>query len=327
MTRRHLTDQILDCFVDLRATGRPICCGLVKSLVCLVISALLLSGSSFGVSITFSVKLSAPLKTGQFAKVETDRTGLDDLPLLKDSIDPTIWRATFDFDPTRFLLYRFALSLGTGGIFQEEAEGDPGRVVYMTNDVIVLPLAHYNLLQDSLKNTVTFRVDMREAIASGEFSPAIQQIGLSGPLVDDNPYFRISFTRSLSMPGVYAATVPILTALPGDTVTYNYTISDAPEVIGPRSFVLQGGAQVLPIDYLDNLKPPSVTGSLDGLLSIELAPEQSVTITWKAAPGVHLQRSNALNGLWSTVSETDGIGSITLSATNAVSFFRLATDF
>jgi hypothetical protein len=314
-------------FCGLTVDGAPDMLRVVKTrVIWAVVAALLLSGSSFGVSITFSVKIAA-LKPGQFAEVETDRTGPDDLPLVKDESDPTIWKGTFDFESTRYLLYRFRLA-GPGTTFTAVSEGDPGRVVYMTNDVIVLPLARFNGLEDSFQNTVMFRIDMREAIAIGEFDPAIERIGLSGQLRDDDPSFRPTFKKSLSLPGVYESTMPILTALPGEKVTYNYTVSlGTLEGIAPRSFVLQGGAQVLPLDYYDNLKPPPVTGSSDGRLSIESAPEQSVTITWKGAVGVHLQRGNALAGPWSTVSGTEGIGSVALKATDAASFFRLATDF
>ena len=315
-------------FCGLTVERAPDMLRVVKTLVVwTVAAALLLSGASFGVSITFSVKLSAA--PGQFAGVETDRTGLYELPMDRDESDPTIWRATFDFDKTRYLLYRFQLSFPLGGgAVQVVSETDPGRVVYMTNDVIVLPLARFNGLEDSFQNTVTFQIDMREAIAIGEFDPAIERIGLSGQLRDDDPSFRPTFKKSLSMPGVYQSTMPILTALPGDKVTYNYTVSlGSVEVIAPRSFVLQGGAQVLPVDYYDNLKPPPVTGSSDGRLAIELAPEQSVAIKWKGAPGVHLQRGDALAGPWSTVSGTEGIGSVTRKATDPTSFFRLAIDF
>src|SRR5436305_12912434 len=152
----------------------------------LLIGAFWLSEPLLGVSITFSVKLSSVLPADSFAQVRTDRTGVDDLPLEKDPKDATIWRGTFDFDPTRFLLYRFWVVTGQG---RQSAvgEGDPGRVTYMTNDVIMLPLARFNVLRDSLQNTVTFQIDMREASATGHFDPVNEQIGLSGQRVDDNP--------------------------------------------------------------------------------------------------------------------------------------------
>jgi hypothetical protein len=125
---------------------------------------------------------------------------------------------------------------------------------------------------------VTFRVDMTEEIALGNFNPA------NGDSVDAIGSFQTNgvagfqLSPSAANTNLYTGTYPVAD-LVGTTETFNFqyvsvsTGATNMEGVDPRPFTLQSGGQTNALVYFDDLFPTPSATTNDLTFSINMAPE------------------------------------------------------
>ena len=198
-----------------------------------------------------------------------------------------------------------------------EFEGDPGRVVFLTNSIIVLPVATYKSL--SLTNRVTFQVDMRALIELSQFDPASHNLFVIGNF---NDWRELYMGQSSS--GIYRASFPIITVRPGEPLRFYFSVNvEFPESVSERVVILEGGTQVIPPFYFSDVLPSTDAG----YLTIKSGPSGKVTLTWLSAPDQSLQTSQTMGtNTWTTVPDSLGQSTSIITVTPARNSFALRDE-
>lgn len=270
------------------------------------------------VVITFQVRFSTAVPNSERAEVRTEFSGSGDHVLQKTPGDPLLYRGTFELpDATNgFIRYRFGHTFSTSQQMGFAAEPDPGRVVFLTHSTIVLPVAQYGVL--NLTNQVTFQVDLRAHIELGQFDPVFGRIDVLGNFSE----WRAVYMERTTTPGLYRATVPIITVPPGDELRFYFVANwEFPEDARERIVILRGGRQVIPPFYFGDMLPLNDTGRI----AIQRSGTGRVTLSYLTAGGLRVQSTaDPASKEWRDEPESIGRSSLPMSATAEAQFFRLA---
>jgi len=220
--------------------------------------------------------------------------------------------------------YKFVINQA-GSLFWEGNVGPGGpngnRTLTLVAGSQELPVVYFNNLTNNpgAGISVTFLVSMAVPTARGTFDPSTGTVDVRGPFNNWGSPSGFLLTNSPANPTLFAGTIGVATASPGNSVPYKFTMNGTWEMGDNRSFILASSAQTLPVDYFDRV-------SDFGPITIETTPF-IVTLSWTPGVLIRLQSTTSVtNGVWDDVPNTLGQASAVLvndTFVDGAMFFRL----
>jgi hypothetical protein len=215
--------------------------------------------------------------------------------------------------------YKFAKN-GYGGTWENVDD----RTVTITNTTMLLPFVYWNDVSTLLGSyPVRFTVDMTTQDALGTFTPGLNTVFVNGDWDWSGQAFQLMQAGSSA---VYTGTVALAFA-PATTVNYKYAIDGGfsweNDGLGPngaqnRQFVMSGATN-LPAEFYNNQK------DLGPLVITRVGNETA--LQWDSGTNINnrirLEKSSALAGGWTEITEAQGQSGITNDFGTAPVFFRL----
>jgi hypothetical protein len=195
-------------------------------------------------------------------------------------------------------------NVGSGGPF-----GNRTFPLAETNQT--LPVVYFNNMTNNpgAGIPVTFQANMALQIARGIFDPATGVVDVRGPFNNWGTPNALVLTNSPNNVSVFAGTLSVSNASPGNAVPYKFNMNGTWETGPDRTFMLASSAQTLPPRYFDDL------GDLGPLsISAVVVFDMEVAVSWTAGPGVRLQsRNNLTDAQWQDVPDSVGQSSKTFT--------------
>jgi len=240
--------------------------------------------------------------------------------------DPSIYEGAIDVSAASGsqVQYKFVINQ-TGSLFWEGNVGPGGpngnRTLTLVAGSQELPVVYFNNLTNNpgAGISVTFLVSLAVLTARGTFDPSTGTVDVRGPFNNWGSPSGFILTNSPANPTLFAGTIGVATASPGNSVPYKFTMNGTWEMGDNRSFILASSAQTLPVDYFDRV-------SDFGPITIETTPF-IVTLSWTPGVLIRLQSTTSVtNGVWDDVPNTLGQASAVLVNDTFVAgamFFRL----
>jgi hypothetical protein len=231
-------------------------------------------GLAQAAQVTFQVDLSAQRILGNF-NPETDTIFVAGDPLNnwsasasqleQSTTDTNLWAGTFDVSGVAGGTgqYKFVMTTATATFWEGEvgSGGTTGNRTFTLSDTDqVLPVVFFNNVTNTTSVTaqVTFQVNLAVEVTLGNFDPSSGTVYLAGEF---NAWNATGFelTRSTENPDIWAGTLT-LSGTPESEISYKFVMNGSTweNTVGTngsqnRAMILQGGNQVLPVVYFNNL--------------------------------------------------------------------------
>ena len=242
----------------------------------------------------------------------------------QDNTNVYLGTANVTGSPGAVIEYKFVINRA-GSLFWEGNVGPGGpngnRTLTLVAGSQELPVVYFSNLTNNpgAGISVTFLVSMAVLTARGTFDPSTGTVDVRGPFNNWGSPSGFILTNSPANPTLFAGTIRVATASPGNSIPYKFTMNGTWEMGDNRSFILASSAQTLPVDYFDRV-------SDFGPITIETTPF-IVTLSWTPGVLIRLQSTTSVtNRVWDDVPDTLGQASAVVFNDTFVAgamFFRL----
>jgi len=259
--------------------------------------------------------------------------------------------------------YKFIyVSSGTTNYELPASTGTQNRVFVMPSSALTLPLVYWsdedpaNILPEA--TAVTFTVNMANAVDENgnPFVPSTDAVIINGTFLPDQQWNNSIWTDpfpsgdyptqqmlEVGESSLYSQTFLVAAGSPlqiqykygiwhnasSDTVNINCD-NEAPPYDNHSRYIRALGTYNMPVDVFGQQtnSNPAIAAEANeisfGDLAITAPSPGTIALTWLGRPGVYLQTSTNLgSGVWTTVTNSDGLSASNFPSSGSSKFFRL----